>query len=126
MKDERHLISASIDCSVLIWDLNVNQSVGKPLLHDYKLFTLAMSPDEKYIVSAGADANIYVWSLEAALNCTDNEYSGDNDDVQPNISPKGDATQHRDVRTSVVNSIILCSFISLDSYCPPWLRTAVQ
>lgn len=95
-KDERHLISASIDCSVLIWDLNVNQSVGKPLLHDYKLFTLAMSPDEKYIVSAGADANIYVWSLEAALNCTDNEYSGDNDDVQPNISPKGDATQHRD------------------------------
>jgi hypothetical protein len=97
MKDERHLISASIDCSVLIWDLNVNKPVGKPLLHDYKLFTLAMSPDEKYITSAGADANIYVWSLEAALNHTDNEYSGDDGNTQPNASPKGHAAQRRDV-----------------------------
>jgi WD40 repeat protein len=65
--DERHLVSASSDCSVRIWDLKTNQQVGDPLLHDDELLALAIPSDGRYIASAGLDKKIYVWSLEAAL-----------------------------------------------------------
>jgi WD40 repeat protein len=34
---ERHLVNASHDYSVRIWDLKTNQQVGDPLLHDDEL-----------------------------------------------------------------------------------------
>ncbi|KAJ8590850.1 WD40 repeat-like protein [Rhizopogon salebrosus TDB-379] len=65
--DERHLVSASLDYSVRIWDLNTNEQIGDPLLHDDELLAIAIATDGRYIASAGLDKNIYVWSLEAAL-----------------------------------------------------------
>jgi WD40 repeat protein len=65
--DERHLVSASSDCSVLIWDLNTNVQVGDPLLHDDELLALAIPSDRRYIASAGKDKKVYVWSFEAVL-----------------------------------------------------------
>ena len=65
--DERHLVSASEDYSVRIWDLKTNQQVGDPLLHDDQLLTVVLFPDGRYIASAVSDKKIYIWSLEAAL-----------------------------------------------------------
>jgi len=65
--NERHLISASGDYSVRIWDLKTNQQVGDPLLHDDELFTVVLSSDGRCIASVGLDKKIYIWSLEAAL-----------------------------------------------------------
>jgi WD40 repeat protein len=58
--DERHLVSASSDCSVRIWDLNANEQVGHPLLHDDELWALSIPSDGRYIASAGLDKKIYV------------------------------------------------------------------
>ena len=65
--DQRHLVSASLDYSVCIWDLKTNDQVGDPLLHDDELLTVVLSSDGRYIASAGLDKKIYMWSLEAAL-----------------------------------------------------------
>ncbi|KAJ8581196.1 WD40 repeat-like protein [Rhizopogon salebrosus TDB-379] len=65
--DQRHLVSASSDYSVRIWDLNTNEEAGDPLLHDDEPWALAIPSDGRYIASAGLDQKIYVWSLEAAL-----------------------------------------------------------
>jgi WD40 repeat protein len=65
--DERHLVSASLDYSVRIWDLKTNQQVGDALLHDDELLALAIPSDGRYIASAGLDKKIHVWSFEAAL-----------------------------------------------------------
>ncbi|KAG2049033.1 hypothetical protein BDR06DRAFT_1012430 [Suillus hirtellus] len=66
--DESHLVSASDDYSVRIWDLETNQQVGDPLWHDDGVEVVAMSSNG-YFASAtpGPDAKIYVWSLDAAL-----------------------------------------------------------
>ncbi|KAJ8587616.1 WD40 repeat-like protein, partial [Rhizopogon salebrosus TDB-379] len=60
--DERHLVSASWDCSVRIWDLKTNQQVGDPLLHDDELLAIAIPSDGRYIASAGKDKKAYVWN----------------------------------------------------------------
>jgi WD40 repeat protein len=65
--DERHLVSASKDYSVRIWDLESNKPIGDPLLHNDELWALVISADGKWIASAGLDAKVYVWDLEAAL-----------------------------------------------------------
>ena len=65
--DERHLVSASEDYSVRIWDLKTIQQVGDPLLHDDQLLTVVLCSDGRYIASAGTDKRIYIWSLEVAL-----------------------------------------------------------
>jgi WD40 repeat protein len=68
-----HLVSASSDCSVRIWDLKTNQQVGDPLLHDDELLALAIPSDGRYITSAGLDKKIYVWSFEAVLKQNGNQ-----------------------------------------------------
>jgi WD40 repeat protein len=78
--DERHLVSASSDCSVRIWDLNTNEQTGDPLLHDDEPLALAIPSNGRYIASAGLDKKTYVWSLEAAL-----KQSGDRDHVRAYI-----------------------------------------
>ncbi|KAG2339029.1 WD40 repeat-like protein [Suillus weaverae] len=65
--NESHLVSASNDYCVCIWDLKTNQPVGGPLLHGDELLAVVMSPDGGYIASAGKDAKNYVWNVEAAL-----------------------------------------------------------
>ena len=65
--DEHHLVSASRDYSVRIWNLKTNRQVGDPLLHNDGLFTVVLSSDGRYIASAGLEKTIYIWSLEEAL-----------------------------------------------------------
>ncbi|KAJ8583524.1 hypothetical protein M405DRAFT_505226, partial [Rhizopogon salebrosus TDB-379] len=71
--DERHLVSASSDYSVRIWDLKTNQQVGDLLLHDDELSAIAIPSDGRYIASSGLDKKIYVWSFEAALKQSGNQ-----------------------------------------------------
>jgi len=71
--DEHHLVSASYDYSVRIWNLKTNQQVGDPLLHNDELLTVVLSSDGRYIASAGKDQKIYMWSLEAALKHADDQ-----------------------------------------------------
>ncbi|KAG2747526.1 WD40 repeat-like protein [Suillus brevipes Sb2] len=85
--DGLHLVSAARDCSVRIWDLTTNQSVGEPLLHDDELFALAISPDGKYIASAGNDGKIYVWNLEAAMQ-RQSDHSADASDAKTDAKLK--------------------------------------
>src|SRR5205807_9502684 len=72
--DECHLVSASADYSVRIWNLKTNQQVGEPLLHDDELLALAISSDGRYIASGGKDKKIYLWSIEAALKKGGDEF----------------------------------------------------
>ncbi|KAJ8587587.1 hypothetical protein M405DRAFT_843093, partial [Rhizopogon salebrosus TDB-379] len=61
------------DYSVRIWDLQTNQQVGDPLLHDDELSAIVIPSDGRYIASAGLDKKIYVWSFEAALKQSGNQ-----------------------------------------------------
>jgi WD40 repeat protein len=62
-----------MDYSVRIWDLETNQQVGNPLLHDDEVLTVAASADGTFIASAGKEAKVYVWNMMAALKQSDDE-----------------------------------------------------
>jgi hypothetical protein len=99
--DESHLVSAARDRSVRVWDLETNQSVGDPLLHDDDVWAVVISPDEKYIVSGGLDGNIYVWSPEVALKHTGDDHSADESNAKPNAKLKERAARPRHVHQTV-------------------------
>ena len=60
--DECHLISASHDYSVRIWDLKTNQQVGDPLLHDDGLFTVVLCSDGR-----GMPGVACVWKYDRGM-----------------------------------------------------------
>jgi WD40 repeat protein len=92
--DGCHLVSASHDYSVRIWDLETNEEVGGLLWHDDYVSPVAMSSDGQYLASAtsGPSAKVYVWNLEAVLK----RARGIGDNAEPNTRLKEHAAQSRD------------------------------
>ena len=60
----QHIISASDDRSIRIWDATTGTAIGKPLMaHADIVKSIACSPDGKHIVSGSWDTTIHVWEL---------------------------------------------------------------
>ncbi|KAG8740971.1 hypothetical protein FRC10_003509 [Ceratobasidium sp. 414] len=60
--DNAHIVSASLDKTIRIWDAHIGQSVGQPLEgHTNSVNSVAYSPDGAYIISGSRDTTIRIW-----------------------------------------------------------------
>ncbi|KAH7916937.1 WD40 repeat-like protein [Leucogyrophana mollusca] len=58
--DGRHIASASLDKTVIIWDVESGRQDGQPLQHDSRVEWIAISPDGRRIAS-GIDEGGMIW-----------------------------------------------------------------
>lgn len=73
--DNKAIVSASDDKTVLLWKLDLNSSqilLGQPkvLPHTDKVLMAQFSPSGKYIVSTSADSKINIWKSDGSLIVT--------------------------------------------------------
>ena len=61
--DDSKLFSGSMDCSIMIWDLQSFATVGKLLGHSGWVRSLSVTPDGLTLYSGSADRSIRVWDL---------------------------------------------------------------
>ena len=66
--DGSHIVSASYDKTIRIWDAITGQQIGKPLEgHVERVFFASYSPDGKRIASASCDKTIRIWDATTGL-----------------------------------------------------------
>ncbi|KAH7903576.1 WD40-repeat-containing domain protein [Hygrophoropsis aurantiaca] len=63
-RDGARIISASVDKTVRIWDVESQQQVGESLIHDFRVNSMALSPDERKLVSGGLEG-VALWDLKS-------------------------------------------------------------
>ncbi|KAH7904917.1 quinon protein alcohol dehydrogenase-like superfamily [Hygrophoropsis aurantiaca] len=59
--DGKHIISGSEDKTIRIWDVESRTHMGESLAHDYKVYSVAVSPDGRRLVSGGK--GVALWDL---------------------------------------------------------------
>ena len=65
-----HVVSASWDQAIHIWDLSTGEPVCKPLIGTNWFTSVAYSPSGQYLVSSSADRSIIVWdALSGDVQC---------------------------------------------------------
>ncbi|MDP4796397.1 MAG: c-type cytochrome, partial [Rhodospirillales bacterium] len=64
--DGKRLLSASIDKSIRLWDLEKMTEVSKIIVHDGQVFDVQFSPDGRHALTAGKDGYIIDWDLAKA------------------------------------------------------------
>ncbi len=64
--DGRHLISASEDGSLKVWDLESGRALATLEGHSYGVTACAMTPDGQRVISASEDETLKVWDLKSA------------------------------------------------------------
>ena len=58
------LASGSFDNTIILWDLDILQRIGDPLIgHKGAINALAFNPDEKTLASGSADNTIILWDV---------------------------------------------------------------
>ncbi|KIK41944.1 hypothetical protein CY34DRAFT_84403 [Suillus luteus UH-Slu-Lm8-n1] len=63
---ERILVSTSFKTAQL-WDLETNQPIGTPLLHQESVNSATFSADGKFLVTSCIDNHIYTWDVSAII-----------------------------------------------------------
>src|SRR5512138_610247 len=63
-KDNRYIISGSLDKTIKIWDVSNNTLIKTLSGHDLGIKKIAISPDDRYIVSGGRDKTVKLWDME--------------------------------------------------------------
>ncbi|KAG2151001.1 WD40-repeat-containing domain protein [Suillus bovinus] len=65
--NDRILASASSDKTVRLWNIESNQPIGPPLLHDGAVRSVVFSPDGKLLATVCDDHHIYTWDVVAIV-----------------------------------------------------------
>jgi WD40 repeat protein len=60
--DEKYLLSASADKSMIIWDLKNGDLVTKLINHNSSVNSAEFSPCGKFVLSGSDDNSIIIWS----------------------------------------------------------------
>jgi len=66
--DGRHVVSASVDRTLKVWELGSGRAVATLAGHTAVATACAMTPDGRHVVSASYDQTLKVWDL-ATYNC---------------------------------------------------------
>jgi WD40 repeat protein len=66
-QSDRLVISASVDNTARLWNLDTNAQVGPPLQHEDALRAAAISIDGKLLVTCCDDKNAHVWDIHTIL-----------------------------------------------------------
>src|SRR5262249_49913334 len=67
--DSKHLVAASWDRTVRVWDTTTGEPLRNSPAHAYAIFGLALSPNGKSAVTCSADETVKGWDL-ATGRCT--------------------------------------------------------
>ncbi|KAG2344716.1 WD40 repeat-like protein [Suillus weaverae] len=65
--NDRILASASSDKTTRLWNIENNQPIGPPLLHENAVRSVAFSPDGKLLATVCAGHHIYTWDVAAIV-----------------------------------------------------------
>ncbi|KAG1816700.1 WD40-repeat-containing domain protein [Suillus subaureus] len=65
--NNRILASASSDKTTRLWNIETNQPIGLPLLHEKAVRSAAFSPDGKLLATVCDDHHIYTWDVAAIV-----------------------------------------------------------
>lgn len=63
-RNNRYVISASSDKSLIVWDIIKGKEVQKLTGHDWKVHSVDVSFDSKYMVSGSIDGECILWNME--------------------------------------------------------------
>lgn len=65
--NNRILASASSDKTTRLWNIENNQPIGPPLLHENAVRSAAFSPDGRLLATVCGDYHIYTWDVAAIV-----------------------------------------------------------
>ena len=71
-KDNNHLLSASWDRSLRLWDLRNGKTIKRFVQdgHSKEVLSCALSQDDRFILSSGADRDIKLWNTKGECKHT--------------------------------------------------------
>ena len=87
---EKHLITASEDKSIKVWDIETRELLATLSEHTLAVQSLAISDDGKTLISGGSDTTVKIWNLDT-FELIRNVQAHNSDIYALDINHKGDA-----------------------------------
>ena len=61
--DGRYVVTGSTDNSARVWEVATGRLIGKPLLHDNWVRTVAFAPDNRHVLTGSHDNTAQLWDI---------------------------------------------------------------
>ena len=65
LSDGKRLCSASLDGTILMWDVYTGREIGRFSGHRGDVFSIAVSRDDRFLLSGGVDQTVRLWDIAA-------------------------------------------------------------
>jgi WD40 repeat protein len=62
--DGRYVVTGSSDNSARVWEVATGRLIGKPLLHDNWVRTVAFAPDNQHVLTGSHDNTAQLWDIQ--------------------------------------------------------------